>query len=280
MIPYARTENKLMVHIQDVRPGLACNCYCPACGSRLIARKGRRNAHHFAHYRKPECTYALESSLHAMAKSILERSGKIVLPPVYVHYQDKPLTFARLFQFSATRIEQHQNGIVPDIILESAGGEILVEIKVEHASTQGKVWKLQQARLPAIEIDVKTIHFELAGMGKGTDLAAFSESIIHDFRHKKWLFNPKQHAVENRTRQTADSKPVKKRLYNGTYYFTVFGCPRYKRIIPTGHLKGQAYASVFGDCLSCPQCFEIEYHKKHVGYRQIATVPKCVYCMY
>lgn len=280
MIPYARTENKKMVNICEVSPGLACNCFCPACGSRLIARKGSRNAHHFAHYRKPECTYALESSLHAMAKSILEKAGKIVLPPIYVHYQDKPLAFARLFQFSDVRIEQHQNGIVPDILLESAGGKVLVEIKVEHASTKNKIWKLQQARLPAIEIDVKAIHFELAGKGKGTDLTVVSESIIADIRHKKWLFNPKQHAVENRIRKSADCKPVKKRLYQGNYYYTVYNCPIGKRVVRSGPFKGNTYANVFQDCLNCTQCFEIEYLQKHVGYRQIATDPKSVFCAY
>jgi ssDNA-binding Zn-finger/Zn-ribbon topoisomerase 1 len=279
MIPYARSEDNTLVSIGEVLPGLACNCFCPACGSQLIARKGLRNAHHFAHYRRPECTHALESSLHAMTKSILRRAGRIILPPIQVHYQDRPLAFARLFQFSSVRIEQHTDGMVPDILLESAGGRLSVEIAVHHLSSSRKIWKLQQARIPAIEIDVKTIHEELAGMGKGTDLAAFSDRIINDVRHKKWLFNPKQHAMEYRMRQTADVRKVKRRLYRGQYYFTVNGCPLGKRSIRSGPFKGNVYANVFTDCLGCPRCFEIAYYKKHVGYRQIATAPRLVYCL-
>ncbi|MCB0634303.1 MAG: hypothetical protein KDD15_31440, partial [Lewinella sp.] len=63
MIPYALSKNGMPVGIQDVPRGLACHCHCPACGAPLIARKGKHKAHHFAHYRQPECTYALESSL-------------------------------------------------------------------------------------------------------------------------------------------------------------------------------------------------------------------------
>lgn len=279
MIPYARSSDNTLVSIQSVLPGLACNCFCPACNSRLIARKGKHNTHHFAHYRKPECTHALESSLHAMAKLVLQRSDEIVLPPTYLHHREKPIAFAQLFQYSSVSSEQYQDGIIPDIKLASAGKNVLVEIAVNHPSTQNKIWKLQQAKLSAIEIDVKTIYLELAGMGQGSNLEAFSESIIQGIRHKKWLFNPKQHALESRARQSADCKKIKKNLYRGRYYFTVMDCPLRKRKFRSGTAKGLTYADVFGDCISCQSCFEIEYHKAHVGYRQIATYPKFVYCL-
>jgi predicted RNA-binding Zn-ribbon protein involved in translation (DUF1610 family) len=238
MIPYARSEKNTLVSISDVLPGLACHCFCPACGSRLIARKGSRNTHHFAHYRKPECTYALESSLHAMAKLILQRAGKIVLPPTYLHHRDEPVAFAQLFQFSRVRTEQYQNGIIPDIMLESVGKTVLIEVAVSHPSTINKIWKLQQAKLLAIEIDVKSIHLELSGMGQGNKLTAFTERIIQDIRHKKWLFNPKQHAMESRIRQSADCKKVKKRLFNSQYYFTVTACPLEKKRVRSGFAAG------------------------------------------
>lgn len=280
MIPYARSEKNTLVSISEVLPGLACHCFCPACDSRLIARKGSRNVHHFAHYRKPECAHALESSLHAMAKLILQRAGKIVLPPTFLHHQDKPAAYAQLFQFSQVRIEQYQDGSIPDLMLESAHKKVWVEIAVSHPSSRSKIWKLQQTKQTAIEIDVKAIHLELAGMGQGADLAAFTERIVQDIRHKKWLFNPKQHALEYRARQSADCKKVKKRLYRGQYYFTVTGCPLGKRSVRTGPAQGLAYANVFQDCLACTHCFEIEYDKAHVGYRQIATDPRSVYCLH
>lgn len=279
MIPFALSKDRKLVSIQEVLPGLACNCICPACESPLIARKGRRNAHHFAHYRNPECPGALESSLHLMAKSILKRKGKIVLPPIFLHGQSSPVEYASLFQFGGVRLEKYQDGLVPDIILETAAKSILVEIAVHHPAGSGKIWKLQRAGLTAIEIDVKAIYLELAGLGKGTDLAVFTDKIVNGIQHKKWLFNPKQHALENRIRAQADRKKVKHRVYHHKEHYLVDACPLYKRFRRNGPRAGRSYANVFLDCLSCRCCFEIEYHKKHVGYRRIVTQPEYVYCL-
>jgi hypothetical protein len=278
MIPYALSKNGMPVGIHEVRRGLACECHCPACGAALIARKGQRKAHHFSHYRQPECTAALESSLHHMAKAVVERETKIVLPPVYLHGREKAVEHARLYQYGGVKTEIQREGMIPDLILETPNQQVLVEIAVHHPSRAGKIWKLQQARLPAIEIDVLSLHRELAGLGKGTDLQAFSEEIIQGIRHKKWLFNPRQHALEYQYREAAKRKKVKHKEFNGRHSYIVEGCPVGKRFRRFGPLDGNAYANVFTDCLPCSHCFEIEYHKKHVGYRQIPTLPRYVYC--
>ena len=38
-----------VLSIDKVERGLACGCVCPACGTRLEARKGEIVRHHFAH---------------------------------------------------------------------------------------------------------------------------------------------------------------------------------------------------------------------------------------
>ncbi|MCB0633407.1 MAG: hypothetical protein KDD15_26910 [Lewinella sp.] len=279
MIPYALSKNSMPVGIQDVPRGLACNCICPACSAPLIARKGKRKSHHFAHYRQPECTNALESSLHLMAKAVLKRSTKIVLPPIYLHGRERAVEYARLYQYGSVRAEAYLQGMVPDLILETPDNKVLVEIAVSHSSRSDKIWKLQQARLAAIEIDVLDLHLELAGMGKGGDLCAFSEAIIQGIRHKKWLFNPKQHALEYQCRERSDRKKVKHKQFDGRHHHIVESCPEGKRFRRSGPREGCSYANVFSDCLHCSYCFEIEYAKKHVGYRQIATQPAYVYCL-
>jgi len=156
----------------------------------------------------------------------------------------------------------------------------LVEIAVHHPATIAKVWQLQKARLAAIEIDVKSIHVELAGMGKGADLEAFKERIIHDIRHKRWLFHPKQHALEYKLRTKAcERKKIKHRRYRTYHHFQVDGRPLGKRFYRNGPLDVKSYALVYTHCQHCPHCFEIEYQKKHVGYRQIASQPEAVYCL-
>ena len=60
-------KNGQIVEINEVEKGLACNCICPSCGSPLIARKGQKKIHHFAHY-KADCKAALETAIHLAAK--------------------------------------------------------------------------------------------------------------------------------------------------------------------------------------------------------------------
>src|SRR5580658_8030351 len=87
-LPFGLQNGKL-VDISSVESGLACNCVCPSCGQRLVAKKGEINQHHFAHHNAIECEGAVETALHIYAKNILEKHKRMVLPPVYLNHSDK-----------------------------------------------------------------------------------------------------------------------------------------------------------------------------------------------
>ena len=40
--------NKL-ISIEHAERGLACDCFCFECGEPVLAKKGEKNEHHFAH---------------------------------------------------------------------------------------------------------------------------------------------------------------------------------------------------------------------------------------
>lgn len=61
-------KNGKTVHISEVESGLKCECICPACGEALIARKGKKVIHHFAHKSTEECEYGYQTSLHLVAR--------------------------------------------------------------------------------------------------------------------------------------------------------------------------------------------------------------------
>lgn len=69
-------KDGLTTHISEVERGLKCGCTCPACGEKLIAKKGQYVTHHFAHQASKDCEYGYESSLHFAAKEILSQSKK------------------------------------------------------------------------------------------------------------------------------------------------------------------------------------------------------------
>ena len=99
-LPYALKDGEL-VHISEVERGLSCSCICPNCKGQLIARKGEYKSDHFAHYSTGECQGALETTLHLVAKKILEKCHYITLPAVKVDLGfDFPVeTIINLFPF-------------------------------------------------------------------------------------------------------------------------------------------------------------------------------------
>ena len=86
---YAMDEKGSSIHINQIdesHNGLACNCTCPICGERLIARKGHGGkTPHFAHQQDSPCThpeYVKQSNIHAMAEQIFLEEKDILLSSV------------------------------------------------------------------------------------------------------------------------------------------------------------------------------------------------------
>ena len=78
----------VLVHVSSVNSGLKCNCYCPNCNSKLVARKGNIKVHHFAHYNNSNCFSGLETALHLVAKEIFRTAKNIKLPPYSSNVSD------------------------------------------------------------------------------------------------------------------------------------------------------------------------------------------------
>lgn len=75
-----------IVGIDDVHSrGLNCNCKCAACEGDFIARKGKKNKHHFAHQSNYECVYANEIAIYLFVKKLLVFFQQIALPKIPVN---------------------------------------------------------------------------------------------------------------------------------------------------------------------------------------------------
>ena len=63
-------QNGKIINIMDLpveSKGLQCDCVCPGCGGRLVARKGAKKKHHFAHYNEPcNLVAAQQTALHML----------------------------------------------------------------------------------------------------------------------------------------------------------------------------------------------------------------------
>lgn len=70
--------------VGDVPRGLACGCFCPGCGSPLVAKRGETNIWHFAHeasQERPECLIGAANLLRRLSIEQLQMAQHIDLPP-------------------------------------------------------------------------------------------------------------------------------------------------------------------------------------------------------
>jgi hypothetical protein len=228
-LPFGLREGQLF-HIADVANGLACACRCPSCGARLVARnQGKQKVAHFAHYQAPDCPYGLQTALHLAAKEVFLTHRTFCLPGVTGHFDfteefwasfafdasfyeacvpgtiEVPDTYAfpaRYVEVEQVTLECKTGDIVPDIVLQTAAGPLLVEIAVTHFVDEQKRAKLQRLGIPTIEID-------LSKEARDLDVLTLTELLIHQTTHKSWAFNAKLEAkiTARRTRYFEAMRP-------------------------------------------------------------------------
>lgn len=193
--------------------GLACNCFCPRCRARLVARnRGEVNRPHFAHEAAVaapnpgmatlSCAGARETSIHIMAKQIIAKEGTILLPDVVAVLP--PLKSKILFnsrsdlwnRIKDVRLEVWCEGLRPDILASYAGRvqdqtgtpfapkghDVCIEILVTHPCGPEKIEKLLDKGLPAFEID-------LSKQSYSATESSLRNVVIRD-APRVWLFHP------------------------------------------------------------------------------------------
>lgn len=186
-LPFGLKDGKL-VEISAVGRGLDCGCTCPCCGSRLVARKGERKVAHFSHYQNPECEHGFETALHLAAKSILEHRREIRLPELWHdmgRFGPQKLTEALSPKVSGVIVERRLGGIVPDLLLDFNGQQLLVEIAVTHFVDGEKLEKIRALGISAIEVDLSSF------LNDPLDLQELTTILVEKAERKEWVFNAK-----------------------------------------------------------------------------------------
>jgi predicted small metal-binding protein len=241
LIKYAE-RNGFLVHVEDVPNGLQCGCICPACGQQLIAKnKGEIKDHHFAHFGDLNCKYAYQSTLHLMAKEIFTEVESIKLPVISYELDEflsVTLNSKPIIEIERVILEKKLNSVIPDIILTSKNGSILlIEIKVTHGIDSIKQNKLEELNLDCIEVDL-----EDCLISTKEDL---KEILMNDFSRWRWI-NVKD---KGKTVQQIKEATETINLNNiGEDKITEY-CPENKS---TYGIKPQTCANVFKDCKKCP----------------------------
>ncbi|MDE2674015.1 MAG: competence protein CoiA family protein [Paracoccaceae bacterium] len=256
------------VSIDEVERGLGCGCTCAACGHRLIAKKGKIRTAHFAHAAKSDCERMGETHLHLAAKQILMDRKEILLPDfrgreylttsitsspmhkdLYQHAKET-VTKGEIVLMDNIREEEGLDGIRPDIIFEKGGRELLVEIRVTHATEKEKIRDIRKRKLPCIEID-------LSRTPRDKSLQELEHIVIGDGPEpapRTWLSHPKGER-KAALRSTARKEEFVRRIRAARSKLTVRG----------------AYGGIGSDVVDhCPV-------NVYQGRHQIRIID-CIYC--
>lgn len=179
-VPFGQRDGHLYAP-GDVARGLACECLCPSCQSRLIANQGQSKRPYFSHHRNPECPGGYETAVHLMAKQIIEQAGGVTIPAHGVEVRvpliegqslretvTYPLKWCEL---SGIVSEQSLGPWRPDLQAQLKNNAPLrIEIAVTHFTESGKAGEVDNL----MEIDLSGLDPETA-----RDPQALSEAVLH-----------------------------------------------------------------------------------------------------
>lgn len=161
-IPYGERNGRLL-HISEVGSGVACGCICPECGGPLVARKGPKTSHHFAHYPGANCNP--ETVLHRLGKQLLFDRFEAALatrssvPIAWACASCNDTHLGNLTKKAVkAELECDLGRCRPDIVLVSASGDPIafVEIVVTHRPDEPVQEYARQHRVPMVEFHLKS----------------------------------------------------------------------------------------------------------------------------
>ena len=129
---WAEDVNGKLVHVDNVPNGLECNCICPNCKEKLLARHGDIREHGFAHHsetRRANIEICYMVILYKLAEHLLQIKKRIRVPAYYGIFKEKDIEFTNVMVDSRYEREDKQ----PDVVATTKDGEqYLVEFSFKH----------------------------------------------------------------------------------------------------------------------------------------------------
>jgi len=200
ILQIALYDKKILKSIFEVKNGNDCNCFCPKCGGELSAKNNNKtenkplelnqNIAHFAHQNGSDCPGSYESSIHKLAKTVIEKTKKLLLPPIYKN--SVQLTKKQLVCFEKVETEKNINTeyfkIIPDVILHIRGEKLLVEFYKTHKVDNLKTKKIHELNENCIEVNLNDINPIDNGKVNFKGMTEFLENSILS---KEWIYYKK-----------------------------------------------------------------------------------------
>lgn len=193
----------------EVLRGLACDCVCPGCGSKLVAHHGKKKVKHFVHY-AAACANGFESAIHRAAKQVLLESKNILVPAIQasetlfdrktsVRIDEIKSIAQRFIPIETVEVEKDFGSVVPDLVVCGLERTIFVEIAYTHFVDEIKRAKLKELGIATLEID-------LSSLSEVPDMSELARLVIEEPSNRIWVFNPKQDELNRHVSELAKQK--------------------------------------------------------------------------
>lgn len=191
---FALADSGRIVHVSEVPRGRACHCVCAACRLPVIAKKGTRNAWHFAHDSTHNCNSAPETALHLAVKQIIVEGDVLAVPEFVVeetatvkdHTRSaERILPARRIHYVNPRLEVRLNEIVADAVVTSGQRDLIVEVAVTHKVDDAKRAKILLLGASALEL-------EAWRLPRNADWTALTAFVRETFSDRIWVHNSRE----------------------------------------------------------------------------------------
>lgn len=186
---WAEHKSGMMVHVDNVAQGLACDCCCPKCRERLLARHGNIRHHGFAHHsetRGANLRICYMVTLYKLAEQIVLQKKKIYAPSYYGIFKE------RIIDFVEVRVDGRYDRMdkQPDIVASTSDGkQFLIEFTFDY-KVQRKT-PIDCRNLNCLEIDLS-----------GQTLETLENFLIDSYDCRRWLNNQDYfEAIESRYKE-------------------------------------------------------------------------------
>lgn len=163
ILEYALNSEKQLVHIDSVKNGLECDCVCPGCKEKLVAKNdGKIRKHHFAHVGGNDCGTGYQTIRHIWGKEFFFENRTI---PIAINGK-VGFVKSKFVKGIGMEVQLLDLNIIPDVfarviqICTYLGVHIPVEIPViaeilvTHKVDDEKVAIIKKAGILAVEIDL------------------------------------------------------------------------------------------------------------------------------
>lgn len=243
-----------VMSIDKVARGLACGCVCPACGTRLEARKGEIVRHHFAHETNQECLYGAELAAYRALTEYIRKEMVFFLPDAVLRFEShKKAEIIRpgyLQKLTDVQLNYDKTTYPPELVCSAGTNQFQIILDFEYYYSIGDYPKLSQSardhNRAMVIVDIDAIE----ALASDEDLA----EIVYTGTNKNWIYNRLVEEFDLKYRNAAQ-KPEKW----GERYL----CPAQKKQYQN------VYSASLTECSQCNYCYDPKVDAFCLAFKRI-----------